>query len=231
MVKGIQKIFSEVPHTYELVNHILTLGQDVSWRSMAARFAALEGGTRWMDVCSGTGEMAVNLGGLAGGKTTVVATDFSAPMIKKASSKPESDSISFTIANATNLPFPDDTFDLVTISFATRNINVSRGSLIQCFQEFNRVLKPGGRFVNLETSQPESHILRRLFHLYVRLFVRRAGLLISGSRSGYTYLSNTIPRFYGAEELADIIRQAGFEPVNYKQMLFGVAAIHKGIKP
>lgn len=230
MVNGIQKIFSEVPHTYEIVNHILTLGQDISWRNKAARFAASGGGTKWMDICSGTGEMAVNLKKLAGDKTMVVATDFSVPMITKAATKPEMSSISFTIASATNLPFPDDTFDLITISFATRNINVSLHFLTQCLREFYRVLKPGGRFVNLETSQPESHILRSLFHLYVSLFVRRVGRLISGSRSGYIYLSNTIPRFYNAEEFADIIRKAGFEQVNYKQMLFGVAAIHEGVK-
>ena len=231
MSKGIQKIYREVPHTYELVNHVLTFGLDVRWRKKAARFAASNAGARWMDVCTGTGEMVVNLGELAPDGTKVFGTDFSAPMVREAAAKPEAGSINFTIADISRLPFPDNTFDLITISFATRNINKNRDFLIQCLREFHRVLRPGGSFVNLETSQPNLRILRRLFHFYISLFVSRVGERISGSKSGYMYLSNTIPRFYDAPEFADIIHAAGFESVNYEQMMFGAAAIHRGLKP
>lgn len=231
MSKGIQKIYREVPRTYELVNHVLTFGLDVRWRKKAAGFAASAGGARWMDVCTGTGEMVVNLGELAPDGTKVFGTDFSAPMVRKAAAKPEAGSINFTIADIASLPFPGNTFDLITISFATRNINKNRDFLVRCLREFHRVLRPGGSFVNLETSQPNSRILRRLFHLYIRLFVSRVGERISGSKSGYRYLSNTIPRFYDAPEFADIIHAAGFESVNYEQMMFGAAAIHRGLKP
>lgn len=183
-----------------------------------------------MDICSGTGEMAVYLSRFAKKKTMVVATDFCIPMIRKATVKPEAHQIIFTIADANALPFHDGTFDLVTISFATRNINVNRDILIQCFREFYRILKPEGRLVNLETSQPSVRLIRRLFHLYVRLAVRPLGYVISGSRAGYVYLSHTIPRFYSAEKFIDIIRQAGFVKVDFHHMMFGVVAIHKAVK-
>ncbi len=168
MNKGIQKIFSEASHSYELINHILTWGLDIRWRRKSVKSAAVEGGTRWMDICSGTGETAAYLTRLAKNGTTIVSADFCFEMLYEATKKPEADRIAFTLADAGNLPFSDETFDLVTISFATRNINVNRDALLQCFREFYRILKPGGRFVNLETSQPASALIRRLFHLYIR---------------------------------------------------------------
>ena len=230
MASGLQKIYREVPSTYELINHILTFWLDIRWRNKAASLAASKGGKMWMDVCTGTGEMAVNLKELEPDGTLVVGADFSFPMVKMAASKQAASSIDFAICDIANLPFEDDTFDLRTISFATRNINKSPEFLKSRLCEFLRVLKPGGSFVNLETSQPKSRILRALFHLYIQLAVKRLGGRISGSQAGYAYLSSTIPRFYGAEEFAGIIKSAGFEKVNYMQMLFGTAAIHEGKK-
>lgn len=230
MSKGLRNVFSEVAGRYELVNHAMTWGLDIVWRRKAARLAAAQGGTRWMDMCSGTGEMAVYLDRLAGGKAEVVAADFSMPMISKAAAKPDAQKVLFTLADAKSLPFPDASFDLVTISFATRNMNLDRENLTRCFSEFHRVLRPGGRFVNVETSQPPSGLVRKLFHFYVRITVKPLGRIISGSSAGYTYLSRTIPRFYEAEELADIMRQAGFPKVGFQRMMFGVVAIHQAVK-
>lgn len=230
MNKGIQRVFSEVSNTYEVVNHVLTFGLDVVWRRKAAKVAAIGGGTRWMDMCSGTGQTAMYLRRLAGENTMVAAADFSLPMLRKATVKPEADRIAFILADARALPFRDGTFDLITISLATRNIYVHRESLVRCLREFYRILRPGGRFVNLETSQPPSRPVRRLFHLYVRLAVRHIGYIISGSRAGYAYLAHTIPRFYSADAFSDIVHQAGFGKVHFYPMTFGVAAIHKAVK-
>ena len=185
---------------------------------------------RWMDMCSGTGQTAMYLRHLAEGETMVVASDFCLPMLRKALVKPEAHHIAFTVADANALPFRDSTFDLITISLATRNVHVSRERLLRCLREFRRILRSGGRFVNLETSQPTLRLVRRLFHLYVRLMVRPLGYIISGSRVGYAYLSHTIPRFYSADEFSDIIRQAGFVKVHFHRMMFGVTAIHKAVK-
>lgn len=230
MNKGVQKIFSDVSQTYDITNHVLTWGLDIPWRRQAAKLATADGGTRWMDICSGTGDTAVHLRRLAKKKAMVIAADFCVPMLRKAMQKPGADQIVFTNADASALPFRDETFDLIAISFATRNINVTRDNLIQCFREFYRVLRPGGRFVNLETSQPRSALIRKIFHLYVRIIVKPLGYVISGSKRGYTYLSHTIPRFYEADQLVDIIRQAGFERVEFRPMMFGIVAIHKAIK-
>jgi len=227
----LQQIFSQrVSATYELVNHILTFGHDALWRRQAARIAAAEGGTQWADMCTGTGEMAICLSRLAPPETTVHAVDFSLSMMDVAKKKPEAQNIAFVVSDVRDLEFPDDSLDLITISFATRNINLNRDTLIQTFAEFARVLKPGGRFINLETSQPSSRLARLLFHAYVKLFVKALGGLISGSYKAYAYLKYTIPRFYPPEELSDIMCRAGFKNVTYKKLMFGIAAIHQGMK-
>ena len=229
METGIRKIFNEVAPTYERVNRVLTLGLDGRWRKKAARAAAQAGGKLWLDVCSGTGNMAQNLARLAPLGTKVVALDFSPAMLRLASEKPEAQA-AFVMSDVKNLPFPSDRFDLITISFATRNINLSRDLLLCTFQEFRRVLAPGGRFVNLETSQPESEVVRKVFHLYVRAMVKPVGYRLSGSKAGYAYLASTIPRFYGADDLSDLLGQAGFRTVGNRPLFFGAAAIHTAIK-
>jgi len=230
MIKGIQKIFSEVADTYELVNHILTFGLDIYWRRKAARVAAKADGIYWLDVCSGTGEMAQNLSRLADEKAKIISVDFCYPMLSKALEKRNEANIFFVAAEARYLPFPDKTLDLVTISFATRNINPHKEFLSSHLREFYRVLKPGGRFVNLETSQPRLKILQKLFHFYIKLAVKPIGYLLSGSKAGYSYLSFTIPRFYSSEEFSFLLSQAGFRQVNCQKLFFGVSAIHVAVK-
>ena len=230
MNHGIQKMFSEVPHTYETVNHVMTLGMDILWRRRAAALAARRGGNRWLDMCTGTGETAAYLRRLGENGTTVVACDFCLPMVRPLMEKPEGRGVDLVLGDARALPFAGDAFDVVTMSFATRNLNVNREALVRAFREYFRVLKPGGCFVNLETSRPRSRLIRTLFHVYVGLTVRPLGTLISRSGAGYRYLSHTIPRFYGAEELASILREAGFARVTWSPLLFGAAAIHEATK-
>ena len=120
MNKGIRKIFSEVPKTYELINHILTLGLDILWRKKVAKMASRAGGSIWIDMCTGTGETARNLNALATDNNHVFAADFSLPMLAEAVSRSKGRHINFLASDVQRLPFNDNTFDLVTISFATR---------------------------------------------------------------------------------------------------------------
>ncbi|MFW9910349.1 MAG: ubiquinone/menaquinone biosynthesis methyltransferase [Candidatus Thorarchaeota archaeon] len=226
MSKGVQKIFSEASRTYEMINHLLTFGLDVLWRQKAAQMAASVGGTKWLDVCSGTGEMAISLYRARNG-AKVTSVDFALPMLQVASTKPVAKGIHFALSDSGHLPFRDNEFDLVTISYATRNLNPNREKLIAYLEEFHRTLKPGGVFINLETSQPDSPIVRHLFHLYIRLVVRRLGGLISGSNTGYAYLSYTVPRFYHRRDFAGILFDAGFKDVKVAKLLLGTFAIHK----
>ncbi|MFX1559245.1 MAG: ubiquinone/menaquinone biosynthesis methyltransferase [Promethearchaeota archaeon] len=230
MSKGVLKVFSEVAHLYELVNHILTFGLDIPWRKRAAQVAAAGGGRLWLEVCSGTGEMATNLQKLAGPDAKIVVSDFSMPMVSKAHEKKGLRQASISLADSQQLPFPDNTFDLVVISFATRNITPTRLKLAQFLREFHRVLKPGGRFINLETSQPTSTPFRIAFRLYTKHVIKLIGRIISGSKTGYAYLAYTVSQFFNAEELADILYESGFSKVNYVTMTFGAVAIHRALK-
>ncbi|MDH4212345.1 MAG: ubiquinone/menaquinone biosynthesis methyltransferase [Candidatus Thorarchaeota archaeon] len=230
MSKGLLKIFSEVANQYELVNHTLTFGLDIPWRKRASQIATADGGTLWLEVCSGTGEMAVNLQKYASPSTRIVLSDFSFPMVSKARIKSELQKTSISLAESSRLPFLDNTFDLIVISFATRNITGNRVRLMRFFKEFHRVLKPEGRFINLETSQPKCIPIRAAYHLYTKRIVRTLGRLISGSRTGYAYLAHSVEGFFGAEELSVILHEAGFSKVSYRTMNFGIVAIHKAVK-
>ncbi|MDF1538470.1 MAG: ubiquinone/menaquinone biosynthesis methyltransferase [Candidatus Thorarchaeota archaeon] len=227
MNKGVQKIYAEAAYTYEMINHLLTFWLDILWRRKTSQIALRIGGIKWLDVCSGTGEMATNLREVSNSKTVVTSADFSLPMLRIGKSKPTSDGIHFTLADAGALPFADDSFDLITISYATRNLNPNRAKMIEYLKEFHRILRPGGTFINLETSQPDSLMIRNLYHLYVRMAVRRIGQFISGSKTGYNYLSYTVPRFYNPFEFANVLKEAGFSDVRLKRMLFGAFAIHQ----
>lgn len=245
MKKGIRKIYQEVAPTYELVNHVLTFGMDILWRKRAARLAAkISAGGRYvsrtsrpfriLDVCSGTGEMARDLAVRMDRKTApkalIYAADGSPSMISMAKNKKHLRTVTFTLADAERLPFPDRTFDLITISFSTRNLNPNPQAMLSYLQEFIRILKPGGTFLNLETSQPPLPIIKTLYHLYIRSVVKPLGHLISGSRGGYNYLSYTMSRFYDAQGFSALCRKAGFSSVRHRLLFLGVAAIHSAQK-
>jgi demethylmenaquinone methyltransferase/2-methoxy-6-polyprenyl-1,4-benzoquinol methylase len=230
MKKGIEIIYSEVAPTYELINHVLTFGFDLSWRKKTVKMAEKIGGRLWLDMCSGTGELAKNLAQKTDQHRWVLAVDGSLPMLLLAKKKINGKNILFSIADAGKLPFADNTFDLITIGFAARNLNFNSAAFLRYLKEFRRILKPGGIFLNLETSQPGKNWIKKIFHGYVRSVVKPIGYLISGSKAGYAYLSYTIPRFYDAGELSDLLVQAEFRDVEYIRLFLGIAAIHKAAK-
>lgn len=221
-------MFSELPTRYEFINHIFTFGLDMYWRKKTAEVAVSEKKGLFLDICTGTGEMAFEIAKMAGEDVKIIAVDFCLPMLRKA--KEKGDSVSFIMGEAENLPFHDETFDLITISFATRNINTDRKNLLSCLKEFRRVLKGKGKFLNLETTQPESKIGRFFFHAYLKTFVEPLGKWISGSRGAYRYLSRTIHNFYEAEELKNLLEEAGFSNVIYTRFFPGIVALHMAEK-
>jgi len=222
---------TELAPTYERANRVLTLGLDRVWRRRAARRAARGGGDVWLDVCSGTGEMAQALSRLAPAGTRIVALDFSPSMLARARRKDMAAPTAFVLGDVKRLPLEDAAVDLVTVSFATRNLRLSRDVLVATFRELFRVLKPGGRFMNVETSQPRARLIRVLFHAYAALVVRRVGYRLSGSRAGYAYLAASMRSFYGPAELAGLLEEAGFAPVEAAPLFFGAAAVHLARKP
>jgi demethylmenaquinone methyltransferase / 2-methoxy-6-polyprenyl-1,4-benzoquinol methylase len=226
----LQTVYSDVSSSYERINHILTLGLDTYWRRRAVKIASASNQGRWADMCTGTAELAAMLKRHATNSTQVYGFDFSLPMLLEGAKKNETLGIKFTTTDVRFLPLANESLDLATSSFATRNINLSRDILTETFAEYYRVLKPGGRFVNLETSIPPSPIIRAMFNLYIRLFVKVIGSAVSGSSPGYAYLAKSIPSFYSAEQLAEIMINAGFKEVRVHRQMLGAVAIHEAIK-
>ena len=225
----LKKVFSEVPETYEQINHVLTLGLDILWRRQAARIAAASGGTHWADMCTGTGEMACYLSRLAASGTVIHAVDFSIPMMAKAMKKPEARNIDFVVSDVKALPFPDESLDLITISFATRNINLSSAVLTQTFAEFFRVLKPGGKLGILEFSKPNSKIIRLVFGLYFHHILPRIASLFSRS-DAYRYLPESVDFFPTRHDIYQKIIYSGFQRAEIHDLTFGISTIFLGFK-
>jgi len=229
-MKDIQGFYSEIAGSYEPINSVLTLGFDGRWRKkiVAEAIRLNPKPISILDMCSGTGQTAAYLSRrLPGAK--IIAADFSDRMLAKARdkmSRQRAENLFFTLADAIYLPFADNTFDMITLTFATRNLGATPGHLPASFREFYRVLKPGGFYLNLETSQPPQSVSKKLFHIYVRMTVKPVGRLLSGSQASYAYLSDSIRSFYSAPELAQVLHQAGFKSVHYRRFLFGAAALH-----
>jgi demethylmenaquinone methyltransferase/2-methoxy-6-polyprenyl-1,4-benzoquinol methylase len=226
MSVGIRRIFTEVAPTYEQLNHLLTFGMDILWRDKTAKIATGSDATLILDVCSGTGELAIAMTKYAQQKTRIIASDLSIPMVSLAVRKNVTAPIEYLFAETKTLPIRNNVFDVVTLSFATRNLNAQPGALSPYFMEFHRVIKPGGRFVNLETSQPSFKPLQILFHAYAHFIIKRVGILLSRSKAGYAFLSHTITRFHTAKTIANLLKQAGFAAVKYTLQFGGITAIH-----
>lgn len=232
--KPLYDIFTDVPRRYDLVNHVITLGFDWRWRRQAARQCLDSSPERVLDLCCGTGDLAVNIARMAGDGLTVTGVDYSRPMLDIAAAKAKQLSgdrkISFVDGEAADLPFPGDSFDCVGISFAFRNLTYKNPLAKSHLAEVFRVLSDGGLFVIVETSQPKSWLLRKLFHLYLRYFVSPVGHLLSGNKQAYRYLAESAARFYNPEEIRELLLAAGFRQVLCHPLLMGTVAIYVAVK-
>jgi demethylmenaquinone methyltransferase/2-methoxy-6-polyprenyl-1,4-benzoquinol methylase len=227
-------MFTAVPPRYDLVNRIVTLGLDKRWRRLAALACLADMPRRVLDLGCGTGDLAIGIARFVGKDVEIVGLDYSPPMLARARQKAAwagvSSVVTFLHGEATRLPFPDAYFDSVGISFAFRNLTYRNPLREAHFTEVVRVLRPGGRYVIVESSQPENGLVRALFHLYLRAFVGPVGLILSGNRGAYRYLTESAARFYSPCEVRDMLLSAGFREVSYRLLLFGAAGIHVAVK-
>ena len=221
----VQNMFARIAGKYDLMNRLMTGGQDVRWRKRVVALAALPPGGRLLDLGTGTGDIAAEA--LRVTPTLLsVGGDFTLEMMRVGKAGPSRRAIRFTGSDALNLPFPDNTFDAVTSGYLMRNvIDVGRA-----WAEQYRVLNPGGRVVCLDTSPPPHDILFPFINFHLHVVIPALGRLITGASDAYTYLPDSTVNFLSAEKLAGRMTQAGFKNVQFKRLVFGAMAIHWGVK-
>jgi demethylmenaquinone methyltransferase / 2-methoxy-6-polyprenyl-1,4-benzoquinol methylase len=225
-------MFHEVPGTYDRVNKAITLGLDGRWRLEAAQ-ECLAGRPRiLLDLCCGTGDLALQLAGLGAGECRVTGLDFSQPMLDLAARKATERGlgIDWRRGDAAHLPFPEAQFDCVGISFGFRNLVYQTPAADRHLAEVLRVLRPGGRFVIVESSQPRAGLVRWLNHLYLRWFVAWVGSWLSGRTAAYRYLARSAARFYAPAEVEQLLCQAGFAQASSRPLLLGAVSITVAVK-
>ena len=233
-IRPLYHIFTRIPDRYDLINHVITLGMDNAWRRQAALACLQDRPARILDICCGTGDLAITIAKLAQYSPEITGADYSQPMLEiaaaKASSSTWAENIRFINADVARLPFADNHFDCIGISFAFRNLTYKNPLTQSYLNEILRVLKPGGKFIIVESSQPKSPIIRFLDHLYLRLWVFPAGYLISGNKGAYRYLAESALHFYSAGEMQGFLLKAGFKQATAKRLFFGAAAVYSAVK-
>ncbi len=232
--KPLQRMFAAVPPRYDLINRVITWGMDERWRRAAARECLAAKPKRVLDIGCGTGDLIINIARMAKEDVELVGLDYSPPMLAKAAAKARritpGRKIIFIEGDVASLPFPDGHFDCVGISFAFRNLTYKNPVAQPHLAEVFRVLSPGGRYVIVETSQPECRLLRWLFHLYLRLIVSRLGQWLSGNKRAYLYLVESAADFFTPKEVRQMLMGAGFREVAYRPLFFGAAGVHSAVK-
>nr|WP_274637231.1 demethylmenaquinone methyltransferase [Microbacterium bovistercoris] len=218
-------MFDQVAAGYDRTNTVLSLGNDKLWRIAATRAVAPRPGRRILDLAAGTGASSVSL---ARSGAEVVAADFSPGMIAEGRRRHSGiPNLTFEQADAVALPFDDDTFDTVTISFGLRNVNEPQRALA----EMLRVTRPGGHLVICEFSHPQSTAFAGLYGFYNNRILPVVAKAVSTNAEAYEYLNESIREWPDQRALAAWIRAAGWTDVAYRNLTFGIVALHRATKP
>lgn len=227
----VRRMFGEIAGRYDLLNHLLSMGVDHYWRWRTVRKAPPAGGAPILDLCTGTGDLALAYTRAAGQGTAVVAADFCHPMLaigrQKAIKARVDDRVTFVEADAQNLPFPDNHFQIVSVAFGLRNVtDTDRG-----LREMARVCQVGGHVAVLEFSMPAWQPFRAVYGWYFRHVLPRIGQALARNRQdAYNYLPESVGEFPSGEALAERMRAAGLREVRYYPLTLGVATLYVGLK-
>ncbi|MBV9645892.1 MAG: bifunctional demethylmenaquinone methyltransferase/2-methoxy-6-polyprenyl-1,4-benzoquinol methylase UbiE [Candidatus Eremiobacteraeota bacterium] len=223
----VRDMFAAIAPRYDAANRVLTAGMDALWRRRAVRELRAPLGATVLDVCCGTGDLAFALA-RSQGELRIVAVDFCEPMLdaarKRSQRERAGDRVTFVLADALALPYPDASFEGATMGFSMRNVIDIAGTL----REIRRVLRPGARFVNLDVTKVRSRFIRPFFALYFYGIVPFVGGLVGGSKAAYRYLPSSLTNYPDAEGVAERFSAAGFGDVRTVLLGFGAIAIHVG---
>mgnify|MGYP005857311833 CR=1 FL=1 len=222
---GIEQMFAAVAPRYDLLNTLLSLGRHRHWRTVAASLASPAPGSVAIDVCTGTGDLARELGARVGAEGMVLGLDFCSEMVQVAAMKNRSESVRYVVADAHRLPCPTGLADCAMIAFGIRNVQDPQRVLA----EMVRILKVGGRLVCLEFGLPRDPVRRGLVRGYERTVIPLLGGAF-GRRDAYRYLSSSIAAFAGPEELRTMMSRAGLERIETRTMSLGSVYAHLGVK-
>ena len=221
----VRSMFDRIADRYDLMNSVMTAGLHHRWRARAVDLSRLAEGQAGLDVCCGTGDLALELKRRVGPAGSVVGLDFSEAMLERARAKAHGRGldVKYELGNALELPHPDSSFDVATAGFGVRNLaDVGRG-----IAEMARVVRPGGHVVVLEITTPKRPPLSWFYRVWFDRVVPALGTL-AGQRDAYSYLPNSVRRFPDAPRLAAVMREAGLSDVDYTLLAGGIVAVHVG---
>jgi demethylmenaquinone methyltransferase/2-methoxy-6-polyprenyl-1,4-benzoquinol methylase len=223
----VQNMFDRIAGRYNVMNRLMTGGQDMRWRRFVIQKAQLPPAGKLLDLATGTGDIGFEAL-KAVPDAQVIGADFSLGMMQVGKRLPDGNRMSWSGADALKLPFPDNTFDAVTSGYLVRNVI----DIPQTLSEQLRVLKPGGRIVILDSSPPPPTIMRPLIEIHLRYIIPMLGRIVAGENGAdaYQYLPSSTQAFKSPDELAAIMRQAGIQDVEYRTFMFGTMAVHWGRK-
>jgi len=219
-------MFTRIAHRYDLMNRLMTMGQDARWRREVIRRASLpQSKSLLLDLGAGTGDLAFE-SLQQNPQTTAIAADFTTAMMHFGQQRKLGQQVSWSSADALQLSFPDQTFDAVVSGFLLRNVI----DIDQALSEQLRVLKPNGMMVSLDTTRPRDNLLSPFIRFHMNIIIPALGRILTGQADAYTYLPDSSTNFLLAEDLAERMTAAGFKAVGFQRRMFGVVAIHWGQK-
>ena len=225
----VQSVFNSVAGKYDIMNDVMSMGIHRIWKEAMMDWLAPRPGQKLLDVAGGTGDISFKFLNRAGsGHATVL--DITENMLIAGRKRAEADkmlnSIDWVVGDAMALPFADNSFDVYTISFGIRNVTRPQEALNEAF----RVLRPGGRLMVLEFNQIPVPLVQKAYDVYSFNVIPRMGKLIANDRESYQYLVESIRNFPDQETFLSMVREAGFENTNYRNLSLGIAALHSGWK-
>ncbi|MEZ6067638.1 MAG: bifunctional demethylmenaquinone methyltransferase/2-methoxy-6-polyprenyl-1,4-benzoquinol methylase UbiE [Planctomycetaceae bacterium] len=232
----VRSMFGEIAGRYDLLNHVLSLGVDVYWRWRTVRTIPPVGTEPLLDVCTGTGDLAMAYARKSAEEVAIIGADFTPQMLQIAREKGATaqrakkirHAPAFVEADAQALPFASNQFQIVSVSFGLRNVADTRRGL----RELTRVCRPGGHVAVLEFSQPSSRLFGAVYRWYFKHVLPRIGQLVSGSRlDAYNYLPQSVGEFPNGQALADVMVECGLSEVRFRPLTFGIATLYWGRKP